>query len=277
MPTPPRPHQTPPTPRLTLALAMALTLLVLAACASTTYHPETTSSIPANRHATPTTPSSPAVNEHLAAGVLVRVGAHLITIQTLEHWIGVQAILEYQATPTRPVPAGVIPRPPSYYACTTHLAALAHTNHTPPAPTLTLKQQCQATYQTLRGQVLETLIAADWVTEEARKAHITLTPQETSRALHQRFPTHTALTRYLTLTKLTTTDETTLLNNELLLLKLQHTLPIYNRLRHAKNETGTMAGEIDAALAHLTTTITQTWTPKTHCQPPNLTPLCANH
>jgi hypothetical protein len=230
-----------------LSAALICCALVLSACGQA-----------ASRHERPQRAQTQVA---LPPGVVARVASTSITLQELQHWVGVEAILQSQP---------VIPDPPSYRHCIAYQATLARAQHTGPRPTTSqLRAQCKAQYEGLASQMLEYLINQVWLHEEARKAHVTVPPAEAEQALRQRFPTEAALRSYLMGTKLRRSDELALLEGPLLLGDLQHAvLPVYGRLRRSKvPETGAMAGEVDGEIGKLSSTMTIRWTPLTHCAP----------
>jgi hypothetical protein len=212
--------------------------------------------------------------------VVARVGGNAVAEQTLEHWIGVQAVVQYQPRPTRPVPRGVVPRPPGYRDCITYSAAIAKAGHTRPAPdTAQLKAQCEQRYEALRQQMLGRLIIRFWVKEEAAKAGVAVTTREIDRALRVQFPTEAEFHRFLAFTRLHASDERFILEDELLLEKWQRaTLPVYARLRRSRPpESMQMAGEVDSEVSKLTQSMSKRWTRRTRCRRGDVVTECGEH
>lgn len=219
-------------------------------------------------------------DDTLPAGVVARAGRHAISGGTLDHWLEVLAITQYQQQPTRPVPRGVVPRPPGYRDCIAYSAENAKTAHTRPAPdTAQLKRPCELRREALLRQALETLIVHYWVQEEAAKAGIALTVQEVRREVRGQFPTKTALRRFLAFTGLHLSDVRLLFEDALLPAKWQSaTLPAYARLRRSKRpETIQMSGEIDTEVAALRRAMSERWTPRTHCRKGYVVTGCSEH
>jgi hypothetical protein len=225
-------------------------------------------------------PSATVSDSRLPADVVARVGRNSIAVQTLEHWIEVQAVVQYQSRPTRPVPRGVVPKPPDYRDCIAYLAAIAKARKTRPEPAAAqLDHQCAQKHETLLRSMLEMLIDHFWVNEEAARAGVAVAAREINQALRRRFPTEVELHRFLALTRLRASDERLLLKNVLLLGKWQHaSLPVYARLRRSKPpETAQMADEVDVELGKLSESMKRRWTPRTHCRAGYVVALCAEY
>jgi hypothetical protein len=225
-------------------------------------------------------PGTTVGDSRLPAGVAARVGGNSIAKQTLEHWIGVQAVVQYQSRPERPVPRGVIPKPPGYRDCIAYLAAIAQARQTRPEPdTAQLDHQCAQKHETLRRSMLEMLINHFWVKEEAAKAGVRVTAREINQVLRRRFPTEAELHRFLAFTGVHVSDERFLLGNVLLLAKWQRaSLPVYDRLRRSKPpESAQMAEEVDVELGKLSESMKRRWTPRTRCGASYVVALCSEY
>jgi len=258
----------------TVPLLCGVLVLGLSACGDTHHGKGTTARTPADRATAGTTPGG------LPAGVVARVGSNFIAKQTLEHWIGVQAVIQYQPGPTRPVPRGLVPKPPGYRDCIAYLAAIAMAKQTGPVPDAAqLKDQCEQEHEALLQQMLEMLITHYWVKEEAAKAGVAVTTREIRQALRRRFPTEAKLHRYLAFTRQHASDERLMLEDKLLLVRWQHaSLPVYARLRRSKRpESAQMATEVDSELQELSDDMTESWTPRTLCRARYVVTLCSEY
>jgi hypothetical protein len=233
-------------------------------------------STPTNKSASTT----PIAGTSLPAGVVAQVSRHFITRQMLEHKIGVEAVLGYQLRPTRPVPRGLIPKPPDYRECIAYLAAVANAGSTRPAPdTAHLKAQCEREHQDLLPQILGRLIRYYWVEEEATKAGVEMTTRDTDRALHFQFPSESDLHRFLAFTGLQESDERLILREQLLPDKWQRAvLPAYERVRHIKPpESQQMVAEVETEVANLLEAMRRRWIPKTRCIPGYVLAICSEY
>jgi len=223
--------------------------------------------------------SAPVRGARLPAGVVARVGRNSITKNALERWIAVDAVMRYQPKPTRPVPAGVSPRPPGYDECIAYLAEIARAKRTRPADTAQLKEQCAREYAALQEHMLEVLIVRYWVAEEAARAGVALTSRDIRRALKREFPTAADFDRYLAFTGLHASDWRFVLEGELLPEKWHRTiLPAYARLRRSKPpESEQMPAEIDLEVSDLTQSMTRRWTPRTRCKTGYVVTFCSEY
>jgi hypothetical protein len=214
----------------------------------------------------------------LSAAVVARVGRWTITETELEHWMAVEATIEWEPRPTRPMPAGVIPTPPGYQACVGYAIAQARAQHTPPSPVSELKAACQARHRALQRLALGMLITDYWIQEEARKASVAVTPAEVLRAVHRQYPAAT-LDQYLALTKLHEDDLTFLFAGPLLLSKVRFAvLPVYKQLRSPKTgESPALVEEVDNELQKFAVALPRTWKPRTDCKPAYAIRLCGGH
>jgi hypothetical protein len=211
-------------------------------------------------------------------GVIAVVGQNSINKQTLDHWIKVEAAIQYQARPARPVPRGVVPDPPRYHDCVEYLAELEKARHARPTPNAaSLKAQCERKRKSLSTQALEKLIVHYWIHEDAAKDGIKMTPRDVAQALDKRFPTEAGLHRFLAYTGMHRSDERVILEEELLRDKWQRAiLPVYTRVRRIKSlETDQMVGEVDHELSMLTIRVTDKWTPQTHCRSAYVVRVCS--
>ncbi len=211
---------------------------------------------------------------------MARVGRNYISNQTVEHWIKVQADLQYQSRPTRPLPQGLVPSPPRYTACIEYLASIAKKKHTAAIPGATLLARlCEQEHDALLSQMLERLIAHYWLKEEARRAGVAVSRRELQQALERQFPTTTQLSRFLAFTGLRAADERLIVNDGLLTDKWQRaTLPVFARLRRSKPpETLQMVGEVDSELAKLSVSMRKRWTPRTVCSAPHRVLACSEY
>ena len=216
----------------------------------------------------------------LPPGVVALAGAAPITMRALERSMAVQAI-QSQPRPTRPLPAGVVPKPPGYGDCIAYLAKVAKTDRVRPAPSATqLKERCAQAHAALQQQVLEMLISYHWVREETAREGVALSRGEVDRLLRQQFPTGADLRRFLAFTGLRMSDERFFLENLLLREKWHRAaLPaLYARLRRENGgESLRMVEEIDADVSKLTESLAERWTPRTHCRAGYVVRFCSEY
>jgi len=116
----------------------------------------------------------------------VSVDGKPITKTAFNHWMGVAAT----STAVTGASKTVVPEPPNYTACISHLAA---TQTTKPAPTQgQLKKQCETQYKSLLSEVLGFLVSSDWVIGEAGSMGVKLSDAEVKKQFetikNQQFP-----------------------------------------------------------------------------------------
>jgi foldase protein PrsA len=112
-------------------------------------------------------------------------GATPITKGLIAHWIPIEAVLSYNVTPIKDVPAGVIPDPPQYTKCMAFLKANpipAESAEGPPTPAK-LKAGCQSKERKLREKVLRYMIAYRWEKGELAQRGLSLSSSELNKAL----------------------------------------------------------------------------------------------
>lgn len=112
-------------------------------------------------------------------------GVGSITRGTLEHWIPIEARLVYQEIPTKPVPKGVVPDPPTYAACIAYLKTTRQKIvETGPKPTAAqLRTRCAHKYQETKVLTLNTLINWDWTLGMGAAAGMKVTDAEVRQRL----------------------------------------------------------------------------------------------
>jgi foldase protein PrsA len=110
---------------------------------------------------------------------VVQVGGTPITKTAFEHWMKVASASSASGTTEKPV----VPEPPNYSACISHLAATA------PKPakgqsaptTKQLKSECEQQYKSLQSEVLGFLISSQWVIGEASSLGVKLSDAEVKK------------------------------------------------------------------------------------------------
>jgi foldase protein PrsA len=138
-------------------------------------------------------------DDNVPSDSVVRVGDTTIKNSTFDHWMSVAAIsAQGQLDPTAAAkgikPQVKIPEPPDFKACVAEKAKSApKPAKGQPKPTDTqFKQQCKTEYENLRDQVLQFLITAQWVSNEADEQDVKVTDKEVDKAFQttkkQNFP-----------------------------------------------------------------------------------------
>jgi foldase protein PrsA len=127
-------------------------------------------------------------------GAVAKVGDETITKDEFSKWL--TAAVKSQAQGG----AAVVPDPPDYAKC---VAAKKKQPVTGKAKTTTaaLKKQCSSEYTTLKRQVMQFLIQAQWVEQEADKQKIKVSDSDVQKTLQaqkkQAFPTEKAYQQFL--------------------------------------------------------------------------------
>jgi foldase protein PrsA len=140
----------------------------------------------------------------IPGNAVVQVDGKPITKTTFNHWLGVAATSTAVSGGTKTV----VPEPPNYSACISHLAA---TQTTKPAPThQQLKQQCATQYKQLLSEVLGFLISSNWVIGEANSMGIKLSDKEVKKQFetikNQQFPKPEEFEKFLATSGQTVSD-----------------------------------------------------------------------
>jgi len=125
----------------------------------------------------------------LPGDAVVQVSGTSITNAAFNHWMEVAATSTTTGTGGKPV----LPVPPDYTACITHLAATTPTTKGQPAPThAQLKSQCATQYKSLQQEVLGFLITSSWVLAEAKAIGVKVSDAEVKKQFlnikNQQFP-----------------------------------------------------------------------------------------
>jgi len=115
---------------------------------------------------------------------VVSVNGSPITKATFNHWMGVAAAATATSTGT-PAAKPVIPEPPKYTACISHLEATTPkpAKGQPPTTRAQFKVQCEQQYKSLQQEVLGFLISSEWVLGEASSLGVKVSDKE----VHKRF------------------------------------------------------------------------------------------
>jgi hypothetical protein len=112
-------------------------------------------------------------------------GGPPITKAMIAHWIPIEAVLSYSNIPVKAVPAGVIPDPPEYKACSAFLKA-----HPTPAESAEgkasrtkLKERCKKKEEGLQIKVIAYMISYRWLKGELARRNLSLSKSELNKAI----------------------------------------------------------------------------------------------
>jgi hypothetical protein len=153
--------------------------------------------------------------------IVARVGGNSITSAGLERWTKIEAVLAYEASPTRPVPQGVVPDPPAYVNCIAYLRSTAGLQRGQPAPTgAQLRRRCDEKHALLQHHVLDILIDYFWLKGESSEKGVRLTNGEIKEVLDRIFPNTATFGKYLSITGESPSDERLIIEKDLFSTKL---------------------------------------------------------
>src|SRR6266540_3379269 len=138
---------------------------------------------------------------------VAKIGDSVITKATFTHWLGAAARSQQQPGQGGQV---AVPDPPEFANCVAQKqqqpAPKGAAKPTPKA----LKAQCKQEYDQLKGQVLQFLISAEWIQQEAASRGIKVTEAEVKQRFEQQkkqsFPNDKAYQQFLKTSGQTETD-----------------------------------------------------------------------
>lgn len=220
--------------------------------------------------------NEPAFHGFVSSDVVAQVGTHAITKQTLEHWVTVQAALAYEYRPGQPAPRGLVPDPPRFAACISRLAGPAGSQ----LRRTQLKAQCRQQLEGLQRQALESLIMNRWISEEATRWGVSVSPQKVMFTVEQKYSAPAAR-RFFSAAGVRITDERSIVRSQFLLLGVQHRTMSSSLLAKiqpgAPTESRQTAEQVDAHIQKLSEAIARRWRPATHCRGGYVVPSCSEH
>jgi foldase protein PrsA len=129
-------------------------------------------------------------------GAVAKVGDTTVTQDEFDKWLGTAVKGQAQGA------TAAVPDPPSYSKC---VAAKKKTSATQSGQAKqsddALKKECKSEYETLKKEVMQFLIQAQWVEQEAKKQGIKVSDQTVQKALEdqkkQAFPNEKAYQKFL--------------------------------------------------------------------------------
>jgi len=128
-------------------------------------------------------------------GAVAKVGDSTISQEEFDKWFKTAASGQAQAGQT------AVPDPPDFTKCVAAKAKAPVPSGTKKPTTAALKKQCKTEYDTLKREVMQFLIQAEWVEQEAEKQDIKVTDAEVKRSFADQrkasFPTDKAYQEFL--------------------------------------------------------------------------------
>jgi hypothetical protein len=205
-----------------------------------------------------------------AAGVVVvRVGGRVISKASVDHWVRVIAVVDYELRPAGPVPAWVIPDPPLFTACVAHLRA---TTGAPVPGTGQLKNDCEARYVMIRQQALEFLITGLSLINEGEARGVHPTSQQVTQHVETvrkaLYGSPAVFKHYLASTGETIADQR---------LRAEIKLPAEAIEQQILTRKGASTTQRDHALVRFDETFPKEWAAKTSCSPGYVVPNCKQY
>ena len=104
---------------------------------------------------------------------VAKVGDTVITKDQFNHWLSAAA-----HGSSAPGSAVVIPDPPNFTKCVANQAKQPVAKGAKKPTTAQLKTQCQQQYDALKQQVMQFLVSAEWIQQEAKKENVTVSNKE---------------------------------------------------------------------------------------------------
>jgi len=139
------------------------------------------------------------------AGSVAKVGDETITKQEFDKWLKTAAAGQAQSGGA----AAAVPDPPDYTNCVEAKSKQPAASKSKPS-TAQLKKQCKQEYDQLKGEVMQFLIQAQWIQQEAEARGVKVSDAEVRKSLEdqkkQAFPTEKAYQRYLESSGMTEED-----------------------------------------------------------------------
>jgi foldase protein PrsA len=138
----------------------------------------------------------------IPGNAVLTVNGTPVSKDTFMHWMGVAAAAT-ATTAEGAAPKPVIPEPPKYTACISHLEA-TQPKPAKGAPATTqaqLKSQCEQQYKTLQPEVLGFLISSEWVLGEGSALGVSVSDKEVKKRFaqikEQQFPKAAEFEKFL--------------------------------------------------------------------------------
>jgi foldase protein PrsA len=137
-------------------------------------------------------------------GAVAKVGDETITQDEFDKWVETAVKSQAQGT------AAVVPDPPDFKKCIAGKKNAPTPSGQGKQTEAALQKQCKTEYNTLKREVMQFLIQAEWVTQEAEKRDIKVSDQAVRKSFEdqkkQAFPTEKAYKQFLKTSGMTEAD-----------------------------------------------------------------------
>jgi foldase protein PrsA len=145
-----------------------------------------------------------ACGNDVPSGAVAKVGDDTITQQEFDKWLATAAKGQAQGG------AAAVPDPPDFQKCVTAKKQQPLPKGQKRPSDSELKKQCKTEYETLRTEVMQFLIQAAWVKQEAEKQDVNVTDKQIEKSLEdqkkQAFPNEKAYKQFLASSGMTEED-----------------------------------------------------------------------
>ena len=133
--------------------------------------------------------------DEIPSGAVAKVGDATITQDEFDKW------LETAVTGQAQGGEAVVPDPPEYTKCVAAKKKLPVPEGQKKPGDAALKKQCEREYETIKGEVMQFLIQAEWVTQEAEDQGVKVSDAAVRKSLEdqkkQAFPTEKAYQEFI--------------------------------------------------------------------------------
>jgi len=128
-----------------------------------------------------------ACGDSVPGNAVAKVDDDPVTKTDFNHWMQVAAISSQGALPGQKKTAVQVPQPPDFAACVANKTKTApKPAKGQPKPTAAqFKAQCKQEYEGLRDQVLQFLISAEWIQNEANDRDVKVSESEVNKQFQQ--------------------------------------------------------------------------------------------
>jgi foldase protein PrsA len=145
-----------------------------------------------------------ACGNEVPSGAVAKVGDETITQQEFDKWLNTAAQGQAQGG------AGAVPDPPDFQKCVAAKKKAPAPQGQEKPKDSELKKQCETEYEALRTEVMQFLIQAEWVEQEAAAQDVKVSDKEIRKSLedqkNQAFPNEKAYQEFLASSGMTEKD-----------------------------------------------------------------------
>jgi foldase protein PrsA len=142
--------------------------------------------------------------DEIPSGAVAKVGDATITQDEFDKWLNTAVTGQAQGA------EAVVPDPPEFTKCVAGKKKLPVPEGQKKPSDAELKKQCEREYETLKGEVMQFLIQAEWVTQEAEEQGVEVSDAAVRKSLEdqkkQAFPTEKAYQEFIKSSGMTEED-----------------------------------------------------------------------